>query len=93
MNRDELISRIKAVLMEHGIPHAYLFGSFARRERGFRDIDLAIEPPESKFSLLDLVGMEQELEDSTGKKVEVVIYRSLKPRLKENIKKDLLPVL
>ena len=80
-------------MAEHGIPHAYLFGSFARRERTYRDIDIAIDTPDGKFSLLDLVGIEQELEDSTGKKVDVVIYRSLKPRLKENIKNDLVPVI
>ncbi|MBI5695571.1 MAG: nucleotidyltransferase domain-containing protein [Nitrospirae bacterium] len=93
MKRDEIIERIREVLTGHGVPRAYLFGSFARRERSYRDIDIAIDKPNGKFSLLDLVGMEQELEDTTGKKVEVVIYRSLKPRLKENIKKDMVPVI
>jgi len=93
MRREELIKRIREVLTGHGIPQAYLFGSFARKERIYRDIDIAIEKPIGKFSLLDLVGVEQELEDATGKKVELVIYRSIKPRLRENIKKDLAPLL
>jgi len=80
-------------LTGHGIRRAYLFGSFARKERTYRDIDIAIETPRGKFSLLDLVGIEQELQDRTGKKVEVVIYRAIKPRIKENIKKDLAPLL
>ena len=89
MKREQIIRAIKEVLSEHGIREAYLFGSFARKER-YRDIDIAIEPPKGKFSLLDLVGVEQELEDETGKNVDVVILRSIKPRLKPYIKKTLL---
>ncbi|GFP33882.1 hypothetical protein HKBW3S42_02221, partial [Candidatus Hakubella thermalkaliphila] len=48
----------------------------------YRDIDIAIGPPKGKFSLLDLVGVEQELEDEIGKNVDVVMLRSIKPRLK-----------
>lgn len=93
MRREETLKRIKEILTTHRIPHAYLFGSFARKERSCKDIDIAIEKPAGKFSLFDLVGIQQELEDSTGKKVDVVIYHSIKPRIKENIKKDLYPLL
>lgn len=89
MKREELIERIKAVLSGHGIKKAYLFGSFARNEPKFNDIDIAIEPPRGKFSLLDLVGVEQELEDETGKHVDVVLLRSMKPRIMRHIQKDL----
>jgi len=93
MGRKEIIEAIREVLKEHGVPNAYLFGSFARKERAYHDIDIAINPPTGKFSLMDLVGIEQELEDKTGKKVDVVMLRSLKPRLQSNIEKDLTPVL
>jgi predicted nucleotidyltransferase len=93
MKREETIQLIRKVLTGHGIRRAYLFGSFARKERIYRDIDIAIDKPKGKFSLLDLIGIEQELSDSTGKKIEVVIYRSIKPRIKENIKKDLSPLI
>lgn len=89
MKREELIERIKAVLSGHGIRKAYLFGSFARNEPKLNDIDIAIEPPKGKFSLLDLVGVEQELEDETGKHVDVVLLRSMKPRIMQHIQKDL----
>ncbi|MEW6067967.1 MAG: nucleotidyltransferase domain-containing protein [Nitrospirota bacterium] len=92
MKREQIIETIKRVLNEHGIRKAYLFGSFARKE-SYHDIDIAIEPPEGKFSLLDLVGVEQELEDETGKNVDVVIFRSIKPRLKLHINKDLTTIL
>ncbi|MDP3110628.1 MAG: nucleotidyltransferase domain-containing protein [Thermodesulfovibrionales bacterium] len=92
MKREQLIRTIKEVLSGYGIREAYLFGSFARKER-YRDIDIAIEPPKGKFSLLDLVGVEQELEDETGKNVDVVMLRSIKPRLKPYIEKDLTAIL
>lgn len=92
MKREQIIRTIKEVLNGHGIKEAYLFGSFARKER-YRDIDIAIELPKEKFSLLDLVGVEQELEDETGKNVDVVILRSIKPRLKQYIEKDLTAIL
>lgn len=91
MKREQIIKAIKGVLSEHGVKKAYLFGSFARNEK-FHDIDIAIELPKRKFSLLDLVGVEQKLEDETGKNVDVVILRSIKPRLRTYIEKDLTAI-
>lgn len=93
MKREEVIETIKRVLTAHGVGAAYLFGSFARKERRHHDIDIAIKPPRGKFSLLDLVGVEQELQDETGKKVDIVIIDSIKPRLMPYIEKDLVPIL
>lgn len=92
MKRETIIESIKKTLREHGISKAYLFGSFAREERNYHDIDVTIEPPKGRFSLLDLVGVEQELEDVTGKKVDVVIYHSVKPRLKQYVDKDITAI-
>lgn len=93
MKREQIIETIKRVLTAHGVVAAYLFGSFARKERRPHDIDIAIKPPKGKFSLLDLVGVEQELQDETGKKVDIVIIDSIKPRLRPYIEKDLVPIL
>ena len=41
MKREQIIKTIKGVLNEHGIRKAYLFGSFARKEK-FHDIDITI---------------------------------------------------
>ncbi len=92
MRREQIIQIIKDVLSGHRVKKAYLFGSFARNEK-YRDIDIAIVPPKGKFSLLDLVGVEQELEDEIGKHVDVVILRSIKPRLKPYIEKDMVSIL
>jgi uncharacterized protein len=93
MTRESIIESIKNTLKRYGITKAYLFGSFARMDDDYHDIDVAIEPPQGKFSLFDLVGVEQELEDLTGQKVDVVIYRALKPRIKNYVDQDLVPIL
>lgn len=93
MGRDQIIETIRNVLEEHGIREAYLFGSFARKERQYRDIDVAIKPPRGKFSLLDLVRIENLLYEKTGKKIELVTLRSIHRRLMPHIKNDLMKVL
>jgi len=48
------------------------------------DIDILVEFGAEK-SLLDLAGLEIELEESLGRKVDVLTYNSLHPLLKERI--------
>ncbi len=93
MEREKTISAIKGVLRRHRVRKAYLFGSFARGEKRCRDIDIAIVPPSGKFSLLDLIGMEQELEGKTGKKADVSILRSIEPALLPYISRDLTAII
>ena len=93
MKREKIVATIRSVLKKHGIEKAYLFGSFARNEKKYKDIDIAIEQPKGKFSLFDLVGVEQELEDRIGTKADVAILRSLKPALVPYIMKDLTAIL
>jgi len=93
MKRKQIIETIKKVLTAHGVGAAYLFGSFARKERRVHDIDVAIKPPTGKFSLLDLIGVEQELQDKTGEKIDLVIIDSIKSRLRPYIEKDLVSIL
>jgi predicted nucleotidyltransferase len=45
MERERIISEISRVLKENGIRKAYLFGSFARKEKDYKDIDVAIDIP------------------------------------------------
>lgn len=93
MKREKIVATIISVLKKHRIRKAYLFGSFARNEKKYKDIDIAIEPPKGKFSLFDLVGVEQELEDRIGTKTDVAILSSLKPALVPYIQKDLMAIL
>ncbi len=92
MRKDQIISVIKEILRSSGIKEAYLFGSFARNERGYHDIDIAIKSPKG-FSLLDLAHLENVLEDRTKKKIDVGTIDSIHPLVKKHVKKDLVVLL
>ena len=92
MNRERLISTIKEILQNSGIKKAYLFGSFARNEKKYHDIDIAIKTP-NNFSLLDLAHLENILEDKTKKKIDLGTIDSIHPLVRKYVKKDLIALL
>lgn len=92
MERNKIINKIKKILLKEGIQRAYFFGSFARGEKVYNDIDIAIVPPKSSFSLLDVVHLQNILENEIGKKIDIVTLRSIDPKLKPYIQKELVEV-
>mgnify|MGYP001582753011 CR=1 FL=1 len=82
------------ILKRNGVVKAGIFGSYARREAKKRsDIDMLIKVKGRKFSLFDLVGLQQELEGRLGKKVDLLTYKGLSPYLKDYILKDEVKIL
>lgn len=74
------------ILINGGVKRAALFGSFARGDASEEsDIDLLIEFKGKKKSLLDLVGLKIQLEESTGRKVDLITYNSLHHSLRDLI--------
>jgi len=72
----------------HGARRAGLFGSCARGEAdAASDLDLLVELPPGA-SLLDLIGLEQDLSDELGPKVEATTYRALHPQLRDRVPRD-----
>lgn len=93
MSIQELKLKIVPILKSHKIGRAGIFGSLARQEEGLdSDIDLLVELC-NDMSLLDFVGLKLELEDITGKKVDLVEYDALKPGLKDRILKEEISIL
>lgn len=81
----ELRALIVAILKNHDVKKASLFGSVVRGEdTPESDIDLLVEF-EGRKSLLDLVCLKMELEESLHRPVDVLTYRSLHPLLKSRI--------
>ena len=69
-----------------------LFGSLARGEAdATSDIDLLVEL-ESGRSLLDLGGMQFELEALLGRHVDVVTEHGLRPRIRDRILREAVPL-
>jgi len=92
MKRNEIILLIKRTLRASGVKKAYLYGSFARNEKKYHDIDIAIVPPAGKFSLMDLVGLELELSKRVKKKVDLVTLKSISPYIMPYVKKELVAI-
>ena len=64
---------------------AGIFGSYARGEQKKNsDVDVLIKY-KNKKSLLDFVGLQQELEDKLKKKVDLLTYNSINHLIKERI--------
>lgn len=85
MEIEEIKEKIVPVLIRHRIKRAGIFGSLATGDStGQSDIDILVEL-EDKISLLEFVGIKYELEDLLGKKVDLVEYQAIKPRLRSGI--------
>lgn len=95
--RDELIRRLAAlepVLRAEGVTQLALFGSRARQDnRPDSDIDVMIDvDPRSKFSLLDLVGVEHVIEDDLGLPANAFLRRSLDEGFRLTTKRDVIQI-
>lgn len=82
---ESMIALMLPVLREHGVSKAGVYGSYARGEAtDDSDLDVVVELPDDA-SLLDLVGLQLELQDLLGIKVDVAEYNGLHPRLRNRI--------
>lgn len=92
--RHILRQHIPALSEKYGIQSLELFGSYVRGEqkRG-SDIDILVEfHPNRSLTLFTFVGLEQELSDLLGMKVDLVEKRSLKPGLRNRIVHEAIPL-
>ncbi|RLE09157.1 hypothetical protein DRJ04_10125 [Candidatus Aerophobetes bacterium] len=77
------------ILKNQGARKIAIFGSYVRgEEKPESDIDIIVEFSERK-SLLDLVGIEQELSDAVGMRVDLLTEKSISPYLIDRIKKEM----
>lgn len=76
----------------HGARNVRVFGSLARGEgREDSDLDLLVTLGEGR-SLLDLIGLKQDLEDLVHRRVDVVTENALSPYLRERILSEAVPL-
>ena len=85
ISKEQIKSIAVSIFKNNGVIRAALFGSVVRGDRTAQsDIDILVELEEGK-TLLDLIGLQLELEEQLGSKVDVVTYDSLHPLLRETI--------
>lgn len=86
--RDEIIQ----IAARHGARNLRLFGSVARGDdRAGSDVDLLVNM-EPDRSLLDIVGLGQDLEELLERRVDVLTDASLHPALRERILAESRPL-
>ena len=95
MSIEDLKNKIKPILKRHDVKRAAIFGSYARGEQNKKsDIDILIEyKNDDDKSLLDFVGLKLELEEKLGKKVDLVEYCAIRPRIKSKVLNEQLLIL
>ena len=86
--RDEIL-RIAA---RHGARNVRVYGSFSRGDaRPDSDIDLLVDLKPGR-TLLDHVGLWQDLEELLGRRVDVVVEGGLSPHLEKRILAEATPL-
>lgn len=96
MGIDEILKDKRAEILqvaeEHGATDIRVFGSIARGEaRADSDVDLLVTF-EAGRSLLDHAALISQLAKLLGRKVEVASERGLKPRYRERILREAVPL-
>ncbi len=97
INLNKEINKIRNIVLpllkKNGVVKAGIFGSYARGKFTKKsDIDILIKFKGRK-SLLDLVGLEMELEKALKKKVDLLTYNSINHLLKDKIMKEEVKIL
>ncbi|OAN54116.1 nucleotidyltransferase [Paramagnetospirillum marisnigri] len=91
------LEEVIAILRAHedfyrakGVTRMAVFGSVARGDAGpDSDVDLVIDyDRESRFSLLTLCGVQNDTADWLGRKVDVLTWDALKPRISKRVAEE-----
>ncbi len=90
MITDQQYRVIKEVLSAFRPTLIGVFGSYARNEQTKEsDLDILVNFGET-ISLLDIIGLEQELSEKLGVKVDLLTERAVHPKIKKYIEEDLI---
>lgn len=89
MTTQQLEHTLVSILNRHDVGRIAIFGSRARGEaRPESDLDVLVAFRKTK-SLLTLIGIERELSEALGIKVDLLTEQAISPHLLERIKAEL----
>ena len=84
---------IKKVVSKFNPKLVGIFGSYARNEQQREsDLDILVDFNDS-VNLVELIGLEQELTELLGIKVDLVTLKSVNPSLNKYIQQDLIRIV
>jgi predicted nucleotidyltransferase len=83
---------IRQLVSKAGMANPRVFGSVLTGEdREGSDLDILIDPA-PRTSLLDLAGLQIEIESSTGVKVDLLTPNSLPPKFRQKVLDEAQPI-
>lgn len=89
MVNKEIQDKIKEILAPFEPEYIGIFGSYARgEEHEESDLDILVKFGK-RLNLFDLIGLEQDLSETLGIKVDLVTENALSPLIKEFVEEDL----
>lgn len=96
MRKDQLLQPHLAEILDlaakHGVRNIRVFGSLARGDADAdSDVDLLVELDAGR-SLLDLGGLQMDLENLLHRRVDVVTEPGLRERLRDRVLKEAIPL-
>lgn len=90
---DQIKRKVVPILKEAGVTRSSIFGSYVRgEEKVDSDIDMLVEIPRGT-GLFGFIGLKHKLEDALKKKVDLMTYNAIHPRLRDRILREQLPIL
>ena len=90
MNKEDIYNKLTKLLRDRGAIKIAVFGSYIKgKEHPDSDIDVIVEFSERK-SLLDLIGIEQEISELLGIKVDLLTEKSISPYLIDHVKQEMV---
>jgi len=96
MDRDDVIAKLRSHetdLHRIGVARLYLFGSVARQQaRPDSDVDLFFDTDNPRFSLIELVDVQEQVTEILGMQTDVMTRASLHPMLRQRIEAEALRV-
>ena len=98
MKSNKDIERIKLkalpILKKYKVVRAGIFGSYVRGKNNKKsDIDILVEIKDKKMSLWGFIHIKNKLEESLGRKVDLVEYKLIRPEIKNNILNEEIRIL
>lgn len=83
---EKIKPKIVRILRKNKVKRAGIFGSYSRGEQNRNsDVDIVVNIEDKNMSLLGFIRLIRLLEEALKRKVDLIEYSAIKPRIKERI--------
>lgn len=91
---EKIKSKIKGILRKNKVIRAGIFGSYSRGEQKKNsDIDILVEIDDNSLSLIGFIRLIRLLEEKLKRKVDLLEYNAIKPRIRKRILEEEVKIL